>query len=158
MTWNITGRITPMPDGSMEVDLSAVRSAATRAASGPKVGARTEDDIVGAVEMAKQEIGPSLQDLAASMVDLMARQNKRGQVSLGRALREVYAPLAKAKAQYGVEALAYGMEQAVSRGKPNVNYAKKAASSWGSEGGATPPPATPPSPGRYDILGGGTQG
>lgn len=154
MTWKITGRIVPRPDGSMEVDLEATKRASARAASGPKVGARTEDDITAAIELAKRELGPVLQGLAEGMVDLMARQNKRGQVSLGRVLREVYAPLAAAKTTHGVEALAYGMEQAVAKGIPNVNYAKKAASSWGSEGGVTPPPTMPPGPGRYDILGG----
>jgi hypothetical protein len=135
----------------MEVDLRAVRVVAKRSTA-PRVSAMTEDDIAGSIDLAKGELSPPLRELAAQMVDLMASQNKGGSVSLGRVLREVYAPLSKAamSSDYAVSALEYGMEQAIAKGVPNVNYAKKAAGSFGESVAV----ATPAITDRYRTIGG----
>ena len=147
--WNITGRISPMPDGSFEVDLTAETDRPVRKAS-PTVGAASEDELVAEVERLSMQLGGSLAGLASSMADLMAAENKRGKVSLRRVVNEIYLPLGSARDKYGDEAIRFGMEQAVAKGIPNVNYAKKAAASYGEGAGMVASTSTTD---RYDILG-----
>lgn len=153
--WRITGRISPRNDGSMEVDLRAERVGQARKSS-PRVSAMTADDIAATIELAKGEMPRELVSLAEQMVDLMASTNKGGSVALGRALREVYAPLAKAasSSDYPASALVYGMEQALAKGVPNVNYAKKAAAGFTEALPASS--SVGASVSRYDIIGGGS--
>jgi hypothetical protein len=63
------------------------------------------------------------------MVDDLAAQNKRGQTSVRRAWREIYAVLDQAitSGNYTVTELEDGMSVAVEKGKPNVGYAKAVA-------------------------------
>ena len=121
--WRITGRISPCEDGALDVDLVVTKSAPARSTPLPRVKAMTADDIAATIDLAKEGLSPALIELAAQMVDLMASQNKGGSVSLGRALREVWAPLAKAagSGSYSVSSLQWGMQQAVAKSVPNVN-------------------------------------
>lgn len=150
--WHITGSFTPKDDGSFDVDLTAEAVSATRARPAPTVGAATDEDLEAERVRLAGQLGSSLDALARGMVDLMAAENKSGKVSLRRVVREVYQPFTRAVQNLGPEAMSFGMEQAISRGVPNINYAKKAAKSYGTEATGVAPTSSMT---RYDILGRG---
>jgi hypothetical protein len=147
MEWHVTGSLEPSEGGGFVIDLAMTRTGGSRkAASGPKVSV-DESNLAEAVEKIEELVGDRLALLAGQMVSLMAEQNKTGKVSLGRALREIYIPLEKLERDAGREAAEYGMEAALAKGAPNINYAKKAAASCaaGTVSGSDP----------YELAGGG---
>lgn len=150
MTWKLTGSLTPRPDGSYAIDVEASLIRVSRAKA-PAVSAVSNDDVEAEISNARREIGKDLEMLAGEMVELLAGSNATGKVAVSRTLREIYRPLVSALETYDPKALAYGMQEAVARGKPNVNYAKKAAASYSSSS-----PVVAPSPGhttsRYTIV------
>jgi hypothetical protein len=141
--WRITGTI-----GPHKVDLVAESETPTRASSGPKVGQVGEEDLAAAVTEACEVLGPVLAEQAGLMTDLMASENKTGKVSLRRVVNEIYRPFTKLVQDYGVEAAEYGVDQALAKGVPNMNYAKKAAAGYRGEAQVVPLPTT-----RYEVLG-----
>lgn len=146
--WRLTGTIRPVGDGSFEVDVTAETDRPVRAKA-PTVGAATDEDLEAERDRLASELGSTLDGLARQMVDVLASENKRGRVSLRRVVREIYQPFTSAVHAYGAEATAYGVEQAIRKGVPNMNYAKKAAKSYIED--AAPAPTS--SITRYDILG-----
>lgn len=159
METRVTGRITPLEGGGFEVDLTVVGDAPTRAprVATAKVQARTDDEVAQEIERIRGRMGQAA-PLADSMADLLASENRTGKVARSRLLREVYLPLEAALDKgLTLEALAHGMEVAVSKGVPNVNYAKRAAEGWMDGGGAQHSsyrPANPGGSGAYDVIGG----
>lgn len=150
MEWRISGTF----DGKV-VDLTIEGDAPPRAArpSTPTVAARTAADIDEEIATIRRTLGQPLSGLADDMVDLMASQNKGGKVSQARAMREVYAPLSLAQSKTPEDALVYGMETALAKSIPNVNYAKRAAESRTADAQAAT--ATRPSgTGAYQVIGG----
>ena len=157
MDWTVTGVVKPLSDGSYEVDLrgtiegfeaNVTKRVASRTSS---VASKTDEDVQAEIDSCVAELTEELRGHAAEMADLLASENTTGRVALSRVLREVYRPLATATKKLPDAALTWGMEQAVAKGIPNVNYAKRAAEGYSK----TPPPPRTPSPtGRYRALGG----
>lgn len=155
--WSVTGTMTPNEKGGFDVDLKAISASTPRAKSGPKLVAVPDVDYEDRIARAREELGAVLGGLAFEMVNVMAAQNKTKTVSSRRALVEVYDPLVKARKTLDDEALVHGMQQALGRDPaiPNVNWAKKAATSYNESANTLAPSAPSVSASKYDILGGG---
>lgn len=133
MEWEISGKITPRGDGSYGVELrgkSMSGGAAGRAPRGGSISAPSADDIDAEIERCRSGLDASLVVLGDALVVLMAEENKSGRVSAGRALRQIWLPLVSAAETIPSDALVFGLEAAVKKGAANVNYAKRAASSY----------------------------
>lgn len=148
MAWRLTGSLTPRPDGSYAIDVEASLVRVSRAGS-PAVSAVSDDAIEAEIEQAKESLGPKLATLADEMVQLLARSNRTGKVAVSRTCREIYRPLVSAGLTVDTDALIFGMQEAVARGVPNVNYAKKAAAGYVPDEGVSPGSTTTS---RYEIV------
>lgn len=150
MEWKVSGTFM-----GQVVDLTISGEAPTRAPrpATPTATARTAEDIDDEIGGMRAALGANLARLADDMADLMASENRSGKVSMSRLLREVYAPLTRAL-EKGMtpDALAHGMEVALAKGVPNVNYAKRAAESVGQT--APQRPAAQSGTGAYQVIGG----
>jgi hypothetical protein len=150
--YRIKGVIRPTEDGAWEVDLSASRETPK---SGPKstakVSAKSDDEVAAEIQAVSHAVGPTLSRLARDMSDMLAASNKSGKVARSKVLREIYVPLASALERgISTEAMQYGLEQAIARDVPNMNYAKKAAAGFTD---ALPEPTNlNQSTTRYDII------
>lgn len=149
MDYTLRGRIVPLEDGSWELDLHGTidgeQVAVKRRKASSTVAATPDEDYEDLILTARGQIGIALCRLADEMVDLMARENKTGRVSVSRAYREVFHPLSTSKVPH--DDMIYGMQAAVSKGIPNVNYAKRAAE---GRNAAPVAPAAPAS--RYEVV------
>lgn len=147
--YTLRGRIVPLEDGSWELDLHGTvdgeRVVAKRRKASSTVAATPDEDYAETIEHTKRMLGSVLSGLADEMVDLMARENKSGKVALSRAYREVFQPLAVAAIP--TDDMVYGMQAAIAKGIPNVNYAKRVAE---GRNAAPVAPAAPAS--RYEVV------
>ena len=95
----------------------------------PKVSAPTESEWMKRSELvlAATHFPSEYRDLA----DILAAENKTGRVSLRRVVATLYEPLLAYENNGSDQAsLEYGLRAAIAKGAANVNYVKKAASSY----------------------------
>ena len=92
-----------------------------------KVKAKTAEQVATEVAAHRQTLG-TLAPMVDTLVDLLAAENKTGQVAESRALRILWEPLA-ALSGTGLtrQQMAYGLEAAITKAAPNATYVKRAA-------------------------------
>lgn len=111
----------------------------------PRIQKLTADQIDAQITECRNALGSNA-TLVDQLVDAMAGSNKTGTVTVSRALRELWTPLAAAAANMSVAEMAYGLGVAAAKGIPNANYVKKAAGSYVQR------PATPLSQPRMSAT------
>jgi hypothetical protein len=94
-----------------------------------RISTLTPEQIEQQISGCREQLN-GLHPLVEQLVDAMAAENKTGKLALKRALRELWLPIAGLTEEIERGALRHGLEQAVRAGAPNVNYVKKAASSY----------------------------
>lgn len=111
----------------------------------PRIKALSERDWQAEADglLGRSAFAPQLQRLG----QLMAAENKSGQVLLSRLVTELYEPLSALESEIPAEAMRYGLEEAIKRGAPNKTYVRKAAARYRP---VVMPAAAPRS--QYDDL------
>lgn len=94
-----------------------------------RISALTPEQIEQQIEESREKLN-GLHPLVEQLVDAMAAENKTGKLAAKRALRELWLPIAALIDDIERPALRHGLEQAVRADAPNVNYVKKAATSY----------------------------
>lgn len=114
-----------------------------------RISALTGEQVEQQIAACRETLN-GLHPLVDQLVDAMADENKTGRVAAKRVLRELWIPIAALTEETDRSALRHGLEQAVAKGAPNVNYIKKAAASYR--------PNTRPTARGGDIIEGANDG
>lgn len=101
----------------------------TESVTPPKRKRRTRKEIQDEINEHRTTLGSNA-PLVEQLADLLAEENKTGEVSEGRTLRMLWLPIAAASESIDQAALAYGLQAAIASGAPNANYVKKAAAGF----------------------------
>ena len=105
-----------------------------------RVKKRSTADVERDIANCRQALGKRAASLVDDLVDVMAGDNKTGQVAASRVLRELWRPVAELSQDEAVsaDALVHGLSAAVRAGAANVRYVRKAALGYRPDGVVAP--------------------
>lgn len=125
----------------------------------PKIHKQTPAETQNQIQQHRTTLGNNAH-LVDTLADLLAAENKTGQVAASRTLRQLWVPIADLTTTMSATQIQYGLQAAITAGAPNANYVKKAAAGYQQR--PTTPLAAPQrfsstTNDEYDRIFGGNQ-